>query len=84
MVIAVPQAKILLLILLLMATSGDPARHMSESGQGPKRAVAETAVPLLKIQPGIHNTKESFPKRPFARATVKAYKIPSSRAKTMP
>jgi hypothetical protein len=34
-------------------------RHMDESGQGPKRAVAEAAVHLLKIQPGIHTVPKT-------------------------
>jgi hypothetical protein len=37
-------------------------RHMDESGQGPKRAVAEAVVHLLKIQPGIHSTEDSSSK----------------------
>jgi hypothetical protein len=45
-----------------------PLQHMGESGQGPKRAIAEAVAHLLKIQPGIHNnTVESSSKRPVAR-----------------
>jgi hypothetical protein len=40
---------------------------MDESGQGPKKAVAQAIAPLLKIQPSIHNTEESSSKRPVAR-----------------
>jgi hypothetical protein len=41
---------------------------MDESGQGPKRAIAEAIALLLKIQPGIYSdTKETSSKRPVAR-----------------
>ncbi len=39
------------------------ARHIDESSQGPKRAMAKAR--LLKIQPGIHITVESSSKGQF-------------------
>jgi hypothetical protein len=44
---------------------------MEDSGQGPKRAVADDVARLLKIQPGIHNnTKETYSTGPVARVVA--------------
>ncbi len=48
---------------------GDSAGQIDESGQGPKRAVAEAVACPLRIQPCMYsNTIESSSKRPVARA----------------
>jgi hypothetical protein len=68
------------------------ARRMDESGQGPKRAVAEAVACLLKIKTGIHSTDDSYFKGwllghdAAIKATPSAWcygSVPSRRAKTM-
>ncbi len=49
------------------AKADNPGRHMNESSQGSKRAVAKSVAQPLRIQSSIHNTEDSSSKRPVAK-----------------